>query len=66
MHAAGKFLRQRRVDHAVPLQAALSAEGFSHNIKTEVRFAAGAVAGMALVTVRLILDMQAFGREGLL
>jgi len=66
MHAAGKLLRQRGIDHAMPLQAALSAEGFGHNIKTEVCFAAGTVAGMALVTVRLILDMQAFGREGLL
>jgi len=66
MHAAGKLLRQGRIDHAMPLQAALSAEGFGHNIKTEVRFAAGTVAGMALVAVRLILNMQAFGREGLL
>lgn len=66
MYAAGKFLRQRCIDHPMPLQAALSAEGFGHNIKTEMRFAAGTVAGMALVTVRLILDMQAFGRESLL
>jgi hypothetical protein len=66
VHAAGKLLRQRGVDHAMPLQSALSAERLGHNIETEVRFTAGTVAGMALVTVRLILDMQAFGREGLL
>jgi hypothetical protein len=31
-----------------------------------VRFAAGPVAGMALMAVRFIFDTQAFGGEGLL
>jgi hypothetical protein len=66
MHASGKLVRQRRVDHAMPLQPALSAKRFGHNIKTEVRFAAGPVAGMALMAVRFIFDTQAFGGEGLL
>lgn len=66
MHAATKLLRQRRVDHAMPLQPALSAKRFGHNIKTEVRLAAGPVAGMPFVTVQLVFDTQAFGREGLL
>ena len=66
MHPTGKLLRQRRIDHAMPLQAALSAEGFGHNIKTEVGLAAGPVAGVALVLVRFIFDMQTLGREGLL
>ena len=66
MHAAGKLVRERGVDHAMPLQPALSAERFRHNIKTEVRLAAGPVAGMAFVAVRFVFDTQAFGREGLL
>jgi len=66
MHATGKLICKRRIDHAMPLQPALSAERFGHNIKTEVCFAARPVAGMAFVAVRLILDMQAFGRKGLL
>jgi hypothetical protein len=64
MHAAGEFFRQRGVDHAMPLQPGLSAKRFGYNIETEVRLAAGAVAGMAFVTVRLVFDAQAFGREG--
>ena len=66
MHAAGKLVRERDIDQAMPLQPALSAERFSHNIETEVRFAAGPVAGMALMAVRFIFDLQAFGGEGLL
>ena len=66
MHAAGKFVRQRVIDHAMPLDPALSTERFSHNIETEVRFPAGPMAGMALMAVRFIFDMQAFGGEGLL
>jgi len=66
VHAAGKLVRERRIDHAMPLQPALSAEYFSHNIETEVGFAAGPVAGMTLVAVRFIFDLQAFGGEGLL
>ena len=64
MHAAVKLVRQRRIDHAMPFEPALSAERFRHDIETEVAFAAGPVAGMALMAVRFIFDMQAFGREG--
>jgi hypothetical protein len=66
MHAAGKFLRQRRVDHAVPLQPALSAKRVRHNIKTKVGLPAGPVAGVALVLVRLVFDTQTVGGKGLL
>ena len=65
MHAAGKLARQRRVDHAVALEPALSAKGFGHDIQAEVRFAARPVAGVTFVPVGFVFDTQAFGRESL-
>ena len=63
MHAAGEFTRERRVDHAVALDPALSAEGFRHDIETEMSFAARPVSGVALVVMGFILDAQALRRE---
>ena len=63
MHAALKLVGERHIDHAVAFESALSAEGFRHNIKPVVRFAARPIAGMSFMQVGLVLDMQAFGRE---
>jgi hypothetical protein len=63
MHAALKFIRQRAVDHAMPFEAALSGKGGRYNIKTEMGFAAGPVAGMSLVQTGFVFDVQALRRE---
>ena len=63
VHAAGKLARQRRIDHAMALDPALPAKGFRHDIEAEMSLAAGPVAGMAFVPMRLVLDVKAFGCE---
>ena len=63
MHAARKLARQRRVDHAVALDAALSPKRFRHDIESEMGFAARPVSGMALVVMGFILDAQALRRK---
>src|SRR5262245_40264291 len=63
MHAAGKFVRQRGIDHAMPLEPALPAKGLRHDIESEMGFTAGPVPGMALVPMRFILDMKALRCE---
>ena len=63
VHAACKFASECRIDHAVALEPGLPAKGFRHNIKSEMRLAAGPVAGMAFVPVRFILDVKALGCE---
>src|SRR5580704_9277361 len=60
---ARKLARQRRVDHAVALDPALSAEGFRHDIESEMGFAARPVSGMALMVMGFILDAQALRRK---
>ena len=54
-----------KVHHAVALQPALPAEGFRHNIQSEMGLAARAVSGVARVPIRLVLHTQAFGGESL-
>ncbi|GAB6997557.1 hypothetical protein JCM18382A_23250 [Bradyrhizobium sp. 17-4] len=49
MHRAGKFLRQRRIYHAMAFDPALPFEGRRHNIYPEMRLPAWAVAGVALM-----------------
>ena len=63
MHAALKLARQRRINHAMALDPALSAEGFRHDIESEMGFAARAVSSMALVVMGFILDTQALRRK---
>src|SRR6201999_2331923 len=58
-----QLVRQRRIDHAMPLQPALSSEGVRYDIKSEVALAAGAVPGMAFMQMGFVLDMHAFRRE---
>lgn len=61
MHAAVEFVRQGLVDHAMAVDPALPFEGPRHDMDAEMRFAAGPVAGMALVQVRFVGDVEAFG-----
>ncbi len=65
MHSAPKLTRQRRIDHAVAFEAALPAEGLSHDIHSEVRFPAGPMPGVAFVPVRFVLNTQIGRRKRL-
>ncbi len=65
MHAAAEFRRQRLIDHAVTIDAALAAEDFRHDINAEVSLPARPVTGMTLMPVRFIDDIEAFRRKGL-
>jgi hypothetical protein len=63
MDAAGKLARECVVDHTMSLQPALSAKGFGHDIDSIMCFPTRAVARVACVLVRLVLDVQAFRGE---
>ena len=63
MHGARKLPRQGRIDHAMAFDPGLPFERFRHDINPEMRFAARPVAGMALMQVRFVLNVEAFGRE---
>ena len=63
VHAATKRVGQRRIDHAVSFEAALSAKGVRHDVDSEMRLAARPVSGVALVMMRFVFDVQAFGIE---
>src|SRR5262249_35158862 len=63
MHGTCELVGKRRINHAVPLDPALSFESSRHNIDPEVRLAARPVAGMTLMQMRLVLDFKAFGKE---
>src|SRR5882757_3053327 len=65
VHATVEFARQRRIDHAVAVDSALSPEGLRHNIDPEMRLAAGPVAGMPLMLMGFVLDPQALRFESL-
>lgn len=65
VHGTSELPRKRRIYHAVTLDPALPLEGLRHNINTEVRLAAWPVAGMALMQMGLILNLEAFGKESL-
>jgi len=49
VHASCEFRRQRRINHAVAFDPALSFEGRRHNINPKMGFAARPVAGMAFM-----------------
>jgi hypothetical protein len=63
VHGALKFPGQRPVDHAMAFDPALPFEGRRHDINSKVRLAARPVAGMALMQVRFVRDIEAFWRE---
>lgn len=47
------------------LDPALSFESARHNMNTEMRLAAGPMAGVTLMKIRLVGDIEAFRRESL-
>ena len=65
MDAAGKLIGERRIDHTMALEPALSPKGFRYNIDSEMRLAARPVAGVAGVVLGFVLDAQTLGRKRL-
>jgi len=63
--ARGQRVREDRIDHAMTLDPALPLKGAGHNIKPEMRLAAGSMSGVAFMPMRFVLDMQALRRERL-
>ena len=63
MNAAGKFSGKCLVDHPVPLDSALSAEGLRHDMHSEMALAAGPMTSVPLVPVRFIDYVEALGRK---
>jgi len=58
-----ELVRERRVDHTVAFEPGLSPERLRYNIEAEVRFTARPVAGMSLVQMGFVFDVQALRRE---
>src|SRR5262249_30389463 len=63
MHGTREFARKRRIYHAMTFDPALPFEGLRHNIDPKVRLPARPMAGMALMQMRFVLDLEAFGKE---
>ena len=63
MHAAGELRGERRIDHAMALDPALSLEGLRHNIDPEMGLSARPMARMTLMLVGFIDHPQALRRE---
>ena len=63
VHAASEFAGQCRVDHAVPLEPALSFERVRHDIDPVMRLPARPVPGMAFVLVRFVHHLEALRGE---
>jgi hypothetical protein len=59
----GKLARKRLVDHAMAFDPALSAERLRHDMNPEVGLAARPMAGVALVLMRFIHNIEALRRE---
>ena len=64
MDAAGQFGGKNLVDHAMTFDPALPAEGFRHDMNSEMTFTARPMPRMTLMAVRFILDIEALRREG--
>jgi hypothetical protein len=64
MHAAFEFLCQRRVNHAVAIEAAPAAKCLGHDGNPEMGLAARLRAGVAFVLMGFIGHVEAGGREG--
>jgi hypothetical protein len=58
-----EFTRQRRVDHAVAFEPALSPECVRYDIEAEVRLAARPMPGMPRMQMGFVFNVQALGRE---
>jgi hypothetical protein len=63
VHAGGKFLRKRGINCAVPIDAALAAEDFRHDMDAVMRLPSGPMPGMARVEVGFIVDAKTFRSE---
>ena len=63
VHGAREFPRQCRINHAMTLDPGLPFEGWRHNIHPEMRLAARPVAGMALMQMGFVRDLEAFRSE---
>src|SRR4051812_28746637 len=63
MDAARELTRKDLVDHAVALDPALAAERLRHDRDPEMGLAARSMAGMALVLMRFIGNVEALRRE---
>ena len=63
VHGTGKLVRKCRINHAMTLDAALPLEGLRYDIYPEMRLAARPVAGVPLMKMGLVLDLEAFGKE---
>ena len=59
MHAAGEFLRQCGVDHAMALDPALPLERLRHDMHPVMGFPAWPGAGVARVQMRFIHNVEA-------
>src|SRR5438094_10368862 len=63
MDGALEFRCKRRIYHAMALDPALPFEGRRYDIYPEMRLAARPVAGMALMQMRFVRDVEAFRQE---
>jgi hypothetical protein len=63
MHAGGEFRGQRGINCAVPIDAALAAEDFRHDMDAVMRLPSGPMPGMARVEVGFIVDAKTFRSE---
>ena len=63
MHAACKLTRKCLIDHPVALDPALSAERLRHDMHPEMGLPARPVAGVALVLMRFIHNIEALRCE---
>ena len=61
VYSAGKLARERFVDHSMTIEPALSFEGFRYDIQFVVSFAAGPMARVPGMEVRLIRNLEACG-----
>jgi hypothetical protein len=63
VHGTSELSRQCRIYHPMALDPALPFEGLRHNIHPEVRLAARPVAGVALMQMGFVLNLEAFRKE---
>jgi hypothetical protein len=63
MDGAGKLRRQQRIYHTMTVDPALPFERLRYDIDSKMRFTAGPVAGVALMQMGLVHDVEAFRNE---
>ena len=62
--AAGKLPRKRLIDHTMAFDPGLPAERFRHDMDSEMSLPARSGAGVALVLMRFIQNIDALRRKG--